>query len=82
VENRKDPVSLVDLVNFIVKNQFADSVDFLIYIKDLRNRIAHEYIWLWIYHTVDFIEEINSAFNRLKPTIDAVENYLRQLESN
>jgi len=79
IENRTDPVSLIQLTHFIVKMWFAEDEDFLIYIKDLRNRIAHEYIWIWIYHTQEFIEEIIKAFNKFKLTLDAIKTYFRKL---
>ncbi len=76
LENRQDPVSLIELANFIVKRWFAESEDILLEIKDLRNKIAHEYIWIWIYYSEDFIHEVKNYFIKIKPIIDNVKTYL------
>ena len=46
LENLEDPASLMQLSKFIVSIQVAPSIDFLLEIKQLRNRLAHEYIGL------------------------------------
>ena len=82
MENRTDPISLVELTTFITKKWFAKSNDFLIEVKDLRNKIAHEYIWIGVYYNDEFIQEIISYFTRLEFTIDAVKNYLEEIRWN
>ena len=65
----------MDLSSFIVKIQIVDDVEKLIQLKDLRNKIAHEYIGLGIWQTEEFIEEVLSYKDILFEIIDNVRTY-------
>jgi len=75
IENRQKPISLMDLSIFIVRIWIIDDVEKLIQLKDLRNKIAHEYVGLWIWNTKNFVDEVLSYKNILFKILQNVQNY-------
>jgi len=82
IENLSSPVSLMELSSFVVKIWIADNLEELIQLKKLRNKIAHEYIWLWILNTEDFINEILSKKDLLFQIIQNVRAYSQKYLRN
>jgi len=82
LENLEDPASLMQLSKFIVSIQIAPSIDFLLEIKQLRNRLAHEYIGLWIYNTLEVVEEVLNYCDDLFKIINNVKAYSRKYFKN
>ncbi len=75
IENLSSPLSLMDLSSFIVNIKIVDNIEKLIELKDLRNKIAHEYIWLGIYQTEEFINQVNNYKDDLFQIIENVKTY-------
>ena len=82
LENLEDPASLMQLSKFIVSIQVAPSIDFLLEIKQLRNRLAHEYIGLGIYNTLEVVEEVLNYCDDLFKIINNVKAYSRKYFKN
>jgi len=77
IENLQHPASLAELISFFVKKWLVDDEKFLINLKLLRNRLAHEYIWLWISHTEEFIQDVLQNYLEFKPVLENVKTNLQ-----
>lgn len=75
IENLSSPLSLMDLSSFIVNIKIVDNIEKLIELKDLKNKIAHKYIWLGIYQTEEFINQVNNYKDDLFQIIENVKTY-------
>jgi len=82
IENLKSPNSLLDLSSFIVNTGIIDDIENLIELKKIRNQIAHEYIWLGISNTKEFIDLILEHSNSLFKIIENVKNYSQKYLKN
>jgi len=82
IENLSEPTSLLDLSMFIQRNWIVNDVETLIELKNLRNRLAHEYIWFGISNTQNMIDEILRVSPILFQIIQNVKTYSQKYLKN
>lgn len=70
---RESPGTFIDKANLAEKLEIIPSADDLIYIRDLRNEIVHEYL---LNELPRIYKEILLNFNKLQKSIDLTKEYI------